>query len=162
MDKPLALCFGTERLGLSSTLLERADYHVKIPMYGFTESFNLSVSVALLLQTLKARLHLERVDWKLSKSEQTQLKIEWCKRMLNGGELLEKKFRITCIPEIPLLIASREIFQDDTEFLDIAEYSTSTKSEEEEFRNFLLAVDKKDKNTTIFAGNSYLQKNRLS
>jgi len=69
--------------------------------------------------------------------------------------------RITCIPEIPLLIASREIFQDDTEFLDIAEYSTSTKSEEEEFRNFLLAVDKKDKNTTIFAGNSYLQKKWL-
>ena len=93
MDEPLALCFGTERLGLSSSLLERADYHIKIPMYGFTESFNLSVSVALLLQTLKARLLLEKVDWKLSESEQTQLKIEWCKRMLNGGEMLEKQFR---------------------------------------------------------------------
>jgi tRNA (guanosine-2'-O-)-methyltransferase len=89
---PIALCFGTERLGLSTIMLEQADYHVKIPMYGFTESFNLSVSVALLLQGLKSRLNAAPVDWSLSHEDQLALKIEWSKRMLNGGELLEKQF----------------------------------------------------------------------
>ncbi|MFM2038230.1 MAG: hypothetical protein RL432_1169 [Bacteroidota bacterium] len=89
---PIALCFGTERLGLSTIMLEQADYHVKIPMYGFTESFNLSVSVALLLQGLKSRLNAAPVDWSLSHEDQLALKIEWSKRMLNGGEMLEKQF----------------------------------------------------------------------
>jgi tRNA C32,U32 (ribose-2'-O)-methylase TrmJ len=82
------------RLGhLSEGLLEQADYHVKIPMYGFTESFNLSVSVALLLQVLKERINASTLPWQLTSDEQTHLKIEWCKRMLNGGEMLEKQFR---------------------------------------------------------------------
>ena len=92
ITEPIALCFGTERLGLSSLVLEQADYHVKIPMYGFTESFNLSVSVALLLQGLKARLNNSEEDWRLSREEQLALKIAWSKRMLNGGEMLEKQF----------------------------------------------------------------------
>jgi len=92
ITEPIALCFGTERLGLSSLVLEQADYHVKIPMYGFTESFNLSVSVALLLQGLKARLNNSDEDWRLSREEQLALKIAWSKRMLNGGEMLEKQF----------------------------------------------------------------------
>ena len=93
LNEPVALCFGTERLGLSEGLLEQADYHVKIPMYGFTESFNLSVSVALLLQVLKERINASTLPWQLTSDEQTHLKIEWCKRMLNGGEMLEKQFR---------------------------------------------------------------------
>jgi tRNA (guanosine-2'-O-)-methyltransferase len=92
LEGPIALCFGTERLGLSTIMLEQADYHVKIPMYGFTESFNLSVSVALLLQNLKSRLNNSDTDWRLSHEDQLALKIEWSKRMLNGGEMLEKQF----------------------------------------------------------------------
>jgi tRNA (guanosine-2'-O-)-methyltransferase len=52
IDNKLALCFGTEELGLSDTLHEMSDYFVKIPMYGFTQSFNISVSAALILQIL--------------------------------------------------------------------------------------------------------------
>jgi tRNA (guanosine-2'-O-)-methyltransferase len=47
IDKPLALFFGTELTGISETVMEHADEFVKIPMYGFTESFNISVSAAL-------------------------------------------------------------------------------------------------------------------
>ncbi|NBN98032.1 MAG: TrmH family RNA methyltransferase [Flavobacteriia bacterium] len=93
ISEPIALCFGTERLGLSPYILDSADYHVKIPMYGFTESFNLSVSVALVLQTLKKRLNDSEIHWSLSREEQIALKIAWSKRMLNGGELLEKQFK---------------------------------------------------------------------
>lgn len=92
IEDPIAFCFGTERMGLSRFILENADYHVKIPMYGFTESFNLSVSVALLLQALKTRLIDSKIEWRLNHEEQIALKIAWSKRMLNGGEFLEKQF----------------------------------------------------------------------
>lgn len=93
LNQPLALCFGTERLGLSDVLLAQADYHLAIPMYGFTESFNLSVSVAIILQSLRTRLNQETIEWKLSKEEKEVVQIAWSTRILNGGEALEKQFR---------------------------------------------------------------------
>jgi tRNA (guanosine-2'-O-)-methyltransferase len=93
IDKPLAFFFGTERQGLSKEMMSEADLHVRIPMYGFTESFNISVSVAILLQTIRQRLELSDVLWKLTETEQIDLKIQWCEKILNGGEALSKEFR---------------------------------------------------------------------
>ena len=93
IDKPLAFFFGTERQGLSKEMMSEADLHVRIPMYGFTESFNISVSVAILLQTIRQRLELSDVSWKLPETEQIDLKIQWCEKILNGGEALSKEFR---------------------------------------------------------------------
>jgi len=93
IDKPLAFFFGTERQGLSKEMMSEADLHVRIPMYGFTESFNISVSVAILLQTIRQRLELSDVSWKLTETEQIDLKIQWCEKILNGGEALSKEFR---------------------------------------------------------------------
>jgi tRNA (guanosine-2'-O-)-methyltransferase len=93
IDKPLAFFFGTELKGLSEEVMQAADLHVRIPMYGFTESFNISVSVAVLLQTVRQRLEISQHKWKLTDSEQIALKIQWCKKILNGGEALSKEFR---------------------------------------------------------------------
>ncbi len=93
LSKPIALIFGTERKGISSEVEEMADTFVKIPMYGFTESFNISVSAALMLHTLRERLENSNFLWKLSPEEQTSLKIKWCRKILNSGEKLEKHFR---------------------------------------------------------------------
>ena len=93
LEKPLAFFFGTERQGLSEEMLEAADMHVRIPMYGFTESFNISVSVAVLLQTIRQRLEQSNYDWKLPETEQTALKIDWCEKILNGGKALSADFR---------------------------------------------------------------------
>jgi tRNA (guanosine-2'-O-)-methyltransferase len=62
-------------------------------MYGFTESFNISVSVAIALNTLRKRLDNSLMFWKLTAEEQTKLKIKWCRKILNGGDLIEKQFR---------------------------------------------------------------------
>ena len=59
----------------------------------FTESFNISVSVAILLQTIRQRLELSDVSWKLTETEQIDLKIQWCEKILNGGKALSKEFR---------------------------------------------------------------------
>ncbi|MEY3048170.1 MAG: hypothetical protein RL365_208 [Bacteroidota bacterium] len=93
IEEPIALIFGTERRGLTESILDNADYHLTIPMYGFTESFNLSVSVAIILQTLRNRLEKAEFPWKLSIEEQHALQIIWGTRILNGGEALEKQFR---------------------------------------------------------------------
>jgi tRNA (guanosine-2'-O-)-methyltransferase len=62
-------------------------------MYGFTESFNISVSVALLLQGIRNRLMQSDFNWKLTPEEQIELKIKWCRKILNGGDALENEFR---------------------------------------------------------------------
>jgi tRNA (guanosine-2'-O-)-methyltransferase len=93
LSKPIALVFGTERRGISEEVEKMADTFVKIPMYGFTESFNISVSVAIILNSLRQRLEQSSFDWKLNKEEQTALKIKWCRKILNSGDKLEKHFR---------------------------------------------------------------------
>jgi tRNA (guanosine-2'-O-)-methyltransferase len=93
LSKPIALVFGTERRGISEEVEKMADTFVKIPMYGFTESFNISVSVAIILNTLRQRLEESNYAWKLSNEEQTALKIKWCRKILNSGDKLEKHFR---------------------------------------------------------------------
>ena len=94
IDKPLAFFFGTEKDGLSEDMMNAADLHVRIPMYGFTESFNISVSVAILLQTIRQRLEMSEHQWKLSEDEQIALKIQWCEKIVSGGEAVGKEFRL--------------------------------------------------------------------
>lgn len=93
LDGPMALIFGTERRGLSPEIMENADEFVKIPMYGFTESFNISVSAAITLNVLRQRLENSNLAWRLTIEEQTQLKLKWCRKILNEGQALEDEIR---------------------------------------------------------------------
>ena len=78
LDQPIALVFGTEKLGLSDYAVENADMHVRIPMYGFTESYNISVSAALLMYTLTNRLHTSSdINWHLTEEERNALRLVW-------------------------------------------------------------------------------------
>ncbi len=92
LEGKMALLFGTEELGLSDTALSMADEFVRIPMYGFTESFNISVSVALCLYHLIHALHRSSIAWRLSPHEQLDIKLNWIKKVVNRADLLEKKF----------------------------------------------------------------------
>ncbi|CAM2005844.1 TrmH family RNA methyltransferase [Acanthopleuribacter pedis] len=77
MDEKLLLCFGTEEHGLSETLHAAADVAVRIPMFGMTQSLNVSVSVALCLHELRRKLEAGPLDWALDAAEQRQLKATW-------------------------------------------------------------------------------------
>ena len=89
-----AFFFGTELTGLSDVVMKHADEFVKIPMYGFTESFNISVSAALTLSHLSNAIRTANVDWKLSEDEKLQLKLEWLKKSVQKGEkLLNEQYR---------------------------------------------------------------------
>jgi tRNA (guanosine-2'-O-)-methyltransferase len=93
IDQSICLMFGSEKKGLSQQALELAEEHVSIPMYGFTESFNISVSAALCLQVLRQKLENSSIQWKLSEQEQIDLKIEWCRRILDRGDLVYEEVR---------------------------------------------------------------------
>jgi len=51
---PLVLVFGNEADGISKELARLADGAFRIPMYGFVESFNVSVAAAIAMSTLRA------------------------------------------------------------------------------------------------------------
>lgn len=88
----IALFFGTELTGLSTEVINNADEFLKIPMYGFTESFNISVSAAIILHDLTLKLRQSEINWHLSETEQAQLKVNWVKNTLKTPELLIKEF----------------------------------------------------------------------
>lgn len=91
ISKKIALVFGSEKTGLSDIAIQEADISVKIPMFGFTESYNISVSVAICLYELTQRLRKSDVDWKLSEDEKLLEKILWAKRSINRSDLLFNK-----------------------------------------------------------------------
>lgn len=93
LDQPIALVFGTEKLGLSDYAVENADMHVRIPMFGFTESYNISVSAALLLYSLTNRLHESPdIPWHLTEEERNALRLTWTRRSLSRIRQYERKF----------------------------------------------------------------------
>jgi tRNA (guanosine-2'-O-)-methyltransferase len=89
---PIALMFGTEMRGLTPEAIALADEFVKIPMYGFTESFNISVSVALCLFFLSEKLRNSAIGWQLHEEETTDILLDWTRQTIKKSELIEKDF----------------------------------------------------------------------
>jgi tRNA (guanosine-2'-O-)-methyltransferase len=88
----MALFFGTELTGISKTIRDQADEFVRIPMYGFTESFNISVSVALCLQEIVGRIHDSELEWQLPPAEYSELLLTWIRYSIKKVDLIEKKY----------------------------------------------------------------------
>jgi tRNA (guanosine-2'-O-)-methyltransferase len=88
----IALFFGTELTGLTNTVIENADEFVKIPMFGFTESLNISVCVAITLHYLTLKMHNSNLTWKLSEEEKGVLMHDWLKTSIYRSDLIEKRF----------------------------------------------------------------------
>lgn len=90
--KPTALVFGTELEGVTDQVKEQADAFVKIPMSGFSESFNISVSAAICLYDLTTRLRESDLDWKLNPNRREELLLEWVKKSIKAGDQLAEKW----------------------------------------------------------------------
>lgn len=88
-----AFVFGTERPGLTEWARQEADEFMKIPMVGFTESLNVSVSAAVTLHHLTHQLrNNSSIDWKLTEDEKQKLLLNWLRMSLKRVDLLEEKF----------------------------------------------------------------------
>jgi len=92
ITKPAAFFFGTERLGLSEDIMQQADTFLKIPMVGFTESLNISVSAAIIIQEVTNKLRRSDVDWKLSETELLEKKIDWCRKSIKDIDFITERY----------------------------------------------------------------------
>jgi tRNA (guanosine-2'-O-)-methyltransferase len=92
LDGKMAIVFGTELNGLSDVAIDNADEFLKIPMFGFTESYNISVSAALILYTLTHRLRNTTINWPLSEEEKLEILLEWSRRSIKRSDIIENEF----------------------------------------------------------------------
>lgn len=87
-----ALVYGTEQFGISDLVRDHADEFLRIPMHGFTESYNISVSAALCFYELSNKLHSSHLDWKLDGEERLDLELQWVRKIVTRSEFYERNF----------------------------------------------------------------------
>lgn len=92
LDGKIALVFGNEKDGLSQIAMDAADEFVKLPMYGFTESFNISVSAAISLFCLTEKLKKSDIDWALSEEEVLDVRLGWVRNSIKKVDGIEELF----------------------------------------------------------------------
>ena len=89
---PLAIAFGNEHAGLSRAAIDACDGALGVPMFGFSESFNLSVTVGLAMSRLAARrrAHLRALG-DLSDAKLRHLRAKWFAYKIRGApEIIER------------------------------------------------------------------------
>ena len=92
ISKKSAFFFGTEKEGLSQQVLSQADTYLKIPMVGFTDSLNISVAVAIVLQQLTDKLRRSQVAWQLTDEERLSTLINWTKKSIRNVKDVLKRY----------------------------------------------------------------------
>ncbi|MCE2994860.1 MAG: TrmH family RNA methyltransferase [Cyclobacteriaceae bacterium] len=92
LSQKMALVMGNEYEGISDYALKHADQKVHIPMYGFTESFNISVSAAICLQTILHQLRQAAINWQLTEHEIQELRLNWLRKSVRRSDLIEQEF----------------------------------------------------------------------
>ena len=88
----IALVMGNELHGASTVAHENADAFVHIPMVGFTESFNVSVSAALCISNLVNNIRSSEIEWRLSEAEKDEIRMQWVRATVKRVDVLERNF----------------------------------------------------------------------
>ena len=91
-NNKIAVLFGTELTGLSQQSLNLADKKIKIKMHGFTESLNISVSVAICCQNLSNKMRKSGIDWKINEDEEDKIILNWLRNTIKSSEKIERRF----------------------------------------------------------------------
>jgi tRNA (guanosine-2'-O-)-methyltransferase len=92
IDNKIAVVMGNELHGTSNFAIEHADQKIFIPMHGFTESFNISVSAAICLNTLLTKVRESNVSWQLTEEEKEVLRLQWYRKVIRRSDLIEQEF----------------------------------------------------------------------
>jgi len=91
ITKKSCFFFGRETQGLSDEVMKAADCFLKIPMVGFTESLNISVSAAIILQAVTQKMRSSNLEWQLTETEKLQKRFDWCKKTIKSfDEILDR------------------------------------------------------------------------
>ena len=92
VTKKSCFFFGKEDIGLSETVMQEADCYLKIPMAGFTESLNISVSAAIILQHVTAKLKQTDIPWQLTEDEKLEKRMDWCQKTIKSIDYILERY----------------------------------------------------------------------
>jgi len=92
VNEKLALLFGNELRGVSDYAIDHADVRIRIPMFGFTESLNISVSVAICLNSLMTKLRASKKNIELTDEERDMIRLQWYRKIVRRSGLIEREF----------------------------------------------------------------------
>ncbi|MDG2274674.1 MAG: RNA methyltransferase [Flavobacteriaceae bacterium] len=92
ISKKSAFVFGVEKTGVSDLVMNNADKFLRIPMVGFTESLNISVAAAIILENLSHKLRNSALDWSLTVEEQQILYTSWIEKTIKNVDEIKKRF----------------------------------------------------------------------
>ncbi|MGV6846566.1 MAG: TrmH family RNA methyltransferase [Lutibacter sp.] len=92
ISKKSAFFFGVEKEGLSNEVLSRADGYLKIPMVGFTESLNISVAAAIILQHVTTKLRSSTLQWQLTQAEKEEKYLDWLEKSIKSIKKIKEHF----------------------------------------------------------------------
>ncbi|WP_296386668.1 RNA methyltransferase [Winogradskyella sp.] len=92
ISKKSCFFFGRETEGLSQHVIDEADCFLKIPMVGFTESLNISVSAAIILQHVTAQLRKSDIKWQLTEEELIEKRFDWIKKTIKDYDAIVERF----------------------------------------------------------------------
>lgn len=86
-EEKLALVFGNEKHGVSEVFMQEATYGASIPMYGFVDSFNISVACAITLfcSTISNAEAGRRVT-PIGEKEKSELKDRWLRDNVKNAD----------------------------------------------------------------------------
>ncbi|GGF27141.1 TrmH family RNA methyltransferase [Echinicola rosea] len=92
-DQKTALVFGNEHAGVSDEVIRKSDGVVHIPMTGFTESFNISVSASICLYDLQQKIVRSKPEiYYLSEEEKAEIRFRWYKSVVKNVEAHIRSF----------------------------------------------------------------------
>lgn len=94
VTKKSCFFFGRETEGLSQQVLDQADCFLKIPMVGFTESLNISVSAAIILQHVTAKLRKSDIKWQLTEEELLDKRFDWIKKTIKNYDAIVEHYKL--------------------------------------------------------------------
>lgn len=92
VTKKSCFFFGRETEGLSEDVLNEADCFLKIPMVGFTESLNISVSAAVILEHVTTKLRKTNVNWQLTEEDMFEKRLDWIKKTIRSYDEIVQRF----------------------------------------------------------------------
>jgi len=93
LEHKTALFFGTEKEGLSPEVMEQADDYMKIPMSGFSESLNISVSAAIIMYNITLQLKKSNLKWHLTEEEVLEKRLDWTKKTIKSIDEIIERYR---------------------------------------------------------------------
>jgi tRNA (guanosine-2'-O-)-methyltransferase len=92
ISKKSAFIFGVEKSGVSEEVLINSDEILTIPMVGFTESLNISVAAAIILENLTNKLRNSNYPWRLSEKEQEIIYANWLEKSIKNVDEIKNRF----------------------------------------------------------------------